>query len=594
LKQLANVPTYIDDPLTWSTISTWLDNCSSTAEGTGQAGYVLRGTKAYDPEIWLGYSKEHHPVHHKCHTAIMEKILPSRLIDVAEHEESIRIVDTKDLTNSNDIQYATLSHCWGPPDLLPTRTLKANVESKPYDISFDTVSKTFQHAITATRKLGMRYLWIDSLCIVQDDASDWNRESKIMGNIYANGHINIVASDAADSSVGLFFNRPQPNDFGFRTAVSSIDQARIRHEATEHTHPQGLPLLPVYSISNPISDIRASATQDLDAIFTCAVSMSNSSRLTSKRAWCFQETFLAPRSLFFTQQQVYFECRHLRASQSVPTGFSHGDDEGSRFDVSRETQHLRQLVEWYGIVQEYSRRDLTYWRDRLPALSGIARAMYHKNPDVADRKYTGKARQEGPNYLAGLWNSYELEKQLYWFRASNPEARPQPLHMPSWSWASARGDISLIQGWHAMSGITLHVIRADIESETDDEFGVCRGGRLEVGCRGPFAAEVREDGEFRYLRINGAEYKEVRVYLDEPLGRPDVFGVHGIYEDEPTGPVQDAGLLLQPVEGSKDTYRRVGIFIVHEKDWRVNSFEWGCKLKNLILPTNSDVRICIV
>lgn len=291
---------------------------------------------------------------------------------------------------------------------------------------------------------------------------------------------------------------------------------------------------------------------------------------------------------------MYWECRHVRASESIPEGFSCDGEAGSRIDLASEGEHLRQLLEWFQIVQEYSSRDLTYWRDRLPALSGIARAMYHKTPGIANREYSGKVRMDGPNYLAGLWNSHDLEKQLFWYRASNPEAPSGPPNAPTWSWVSVKGMISLIQGWHAMSMRTLRVISADVDLVTGDEFGTCRGGRLEVSCRGTFMAMVVQSGESNWLCVDGTEYKELKVYLDQPLECLDVFGVHGIYEDEPTGPVQDAGLLLQPVEEGKDTYRRVGIFVVNEKDWRVNNFEWGCTLKNRILPTNSDIRIWIV
>ncbi|KAH6706503.1 heterokaryon incompatibility protein-domain-containing protein [Leptodontidium sp. MPI-SDFR-AT-0119] len=594
-KQLAPVPMYTDDPSTWNTILTWLDDCTTTLRGAGQAARVLHSGEEYDPETWRGYFKEHHPYHHNCHKACMEKILPSHLIDVAEHEVDIRIVQTEISAIDNEVRYAALSHCWGSSELMPIRTLKANVQNTPYDITYESLSKTFKDAVTITRKLGLRYVWIDSLCIVQDDVDDWNRESKKMGNIYANCYVNIVASDAADSSVGCFFHRSLSNDTGFRIAVTSSDQAHFRDQATQHTHPSGLPFLPEIQIRTPVSDIRASNGQDLKAIFTCGVSISSPSRLTSQRAWCFQETFLAPRSIFFGRDQVYWECRYVRASESIPEGFSCAGEAGSRFDLEREEGHLRQLLEWFKIVQEYSSRNLTYWYDRLPALSGIARAMYHKTPDIANREYSGKRRKDGPDYLAGLWNSHDLEKQLYWYRASNPEAAPSgPPNAPTWSWASVKGQISLIQGWHAMSLRTLHVISADIELATDDEFGSCRGGRLEVSCRGPFTATIVQSGELNWLRVGGTEYKELKVYLDEPLKSLDVFGVHGIYEDDPTGPVQDAGLLLQQMEEGKDTYRRVGIFVVNERDWRVNNFEWGCTLKNRILPTNSDIRIWIV
>ena len=283
-KQLDPVPIYTDDPSTWNTILTWLDDCTTTLQSAGQAARVLHSGKEYDPETWQGYSKEHHPNHHQCHTVCMEKVLPSRLVDVAEHEEDIRIVETEISANDRELRYAALSHCWGPPELMPIRTLKVNVQNTPYDIAYRSLSKTFKDAVTATRKLGLRYIWIDSLCIVQDDVDDWNRESKIMGNIYANCFVNIVASDAANSSVGCFFHRSLSNDMGFRIAVTSSDQADIRSQATQHTHPLGLPLLPVYQLEIPVSEIRASNKQNLNVIFTCAVSMSSPLRLTSRRA----------------------------------------------------------------------------------------------------------------------------------------------------------------------------------------------------------------------------------------------------------------------------------------------------------------------
>ncbi|KAG4433858.1 hypothetical protein IFR05_010644 [Cadophora sp. M221] len=563
-KQLAPVPMYTDDPSTWNTILTWLDDCTTTHRDDGQVARVLNYGDEYDPETWRGYFKETHSDHHKCHTACMEKVLPSRLIDVLEHEADIRIVETEISAIDKDVRYAALSHCWGPPELMPIRTLKANVQITPYDIAYESLSKTFKDAVTITRKLGLRYIWIDSLCIVQDDVCDWNRESEIMGNIYANCRVNIVASDAADSSVGCFFDRSLSNDMGFRIAVTNSEQADFRNRATQHTHPSGLPFLPGIS------------------------------RLSLHAEWCFQETFLAPRSIFFGRDQVYWECRYVRASESIPAGVSCANEAGSRFDLAREENHLRQLMEWFQIVQVYSTRNLTYWHDRLPALSGIARAMYHKTPAIANREDSEKKRRDGPNYLAGLWNSHDLEQQLYWYRASNPEAPSGPPNAPTWSWASVKGQISLIQGWHAMSLRTLQVISADIELATDDEFGSCRGGRLEVNCRGLFMATVVQSGEDNWLHVDDTEYKELKVYLDEPLKSLDVLGVHGIYEDEPTGPVQDAGLLLQRTEEGKDTYRRVGIFVVHQRDWRVNNFEWGCTLKNRILPTNSHIRIWIV
>jgi hypothetical protein len=127
------------------------------------------------------------------------------LIDLGqpENSEAPRLLETLGLR----APYAALSHCWGPPEKRPLITTKGNLSQ--HRVQIDHFPKTFQDAFVITRALGLQYIWIDSLCIVQDDEEDWKRESKVMGRIYQRAQVTIAASDANDSTEGLFFARPQ-------------------------------------------------------------------------------------------------------------------------------------------------------------------------------------------------------------------------------------------------------------------------------------------------------------------------------------------------------------------------------------------------
>ncbi len=119
------------------------------------------------------------------------------------HEPSFNAIDVR--VRDPSVSYLTLSHCWG--SFMPKRLLKSTLEPMKRSIRFDELSKTFQDALAVTRQLGMRYIWIDSLCIIQDSDEDWRRESAQMGHIYASSHCNLAATSAADGSEGLFFDR---------------------------------------------------------------------------------------------------------------------------------------------------------------------------------------------------------------------------------------------------------------------------------------------------------------------------------------------------------------------------------------------------
>ena len=173
-----------------------------------------------------------------------------------------------------------LSHCWGKSR--HTKTTTDTLELYRSAIPFASLSQTFKDAVLVTRKLGVRYLWIDSLCIVQDSKSDWEAEAAQMGSIYLNSLLTIAATDAMDG------------DYGF---------------LSPRTPPCPLPYHLDHAVSVSMSgNIWVAAWVTL---FDDAVDQSP----LSQRGWVTQERLLPPRILHFTNSQIMWECRSQTESE---------------------------------------------------------------------------------------------------------------------------------------------------------------------------------------------------------------------------------------------------------------------------------------
>ena len=110
-----------------------------------------------------------------------EPALPNRVLDLGqEPTQTIKLLET----NFRRGHYCALSHCWGPPEKHPIQTTSNTLKDHLEGIEFKVLPRTFQDAVTVTRAIGVRYLWIDCLCIVQDDKNDWKKEAAMMGSIY--------------------------------------------------------------------------------------------------------------------------------------------------------------------------------------------------------------------------------------------------------------------------------------------------------------------------------------------------------------------------------------------------------------------------
>lgn len=294
-------------------------------------------------------------------------------------------------------KYVCLSHCWGPPEKRPIITTSNTISAFQGGISYDRLSKTFQHAVDICRRLDVNYIWIDSLCIIQDSAEDWREESVKMGSIYQNATFTIAASKSEDGNKGCY---------------SSIDEAATCSELIPDT--DGVRVRPSKEHGFPSSfHARVTHIEDELPLLT--------------RGWVYQEMRLSRRILHFCHGEVVWQCRQLTGE--VSTGYHTENAPRNPMDaVPRSISGS--TMDWQGVVYNYSSLLLTYPTDRLPALAAIA-------------EQTIKLRDPADRYLAGLWEK-SLLLDLQWFRSDRnvdggghyKGKRIALKGIPSWSWAS--------------------------------------------------------------------------------------------------------------------------------------------------------------
>lgn len=319
----------------------------------------------------------------------------------------------KETTASDQGQYMSLSHCWGKEQIITTTT--STLSDRKAGIKLPELSKTFRHAVTITRGLGIRYLWIDSLCIIQDSRQDWEIESAQMASIYTNSLLNLAATHSSNGKGGCFAERWSLDSLS-QVELNVGDDIVIEHVA----HDQ----------------------------FTRMMDYENTMEHTSpllSRGWVFQERLLARRTLHFHAEELIWECASgLSCECSRLEGHRWGDPDGLLQVVagSRESKleqlkmmytsilsptatEAKILDVWLELVTEYCSLKLTKQMDRLPALSGLA---------------TRVASRLSSEYLAGVW-SQDLPRALCWrkeleYKNEYPSFRDPNVGIVSWSWAS--------------------------------------------------------------------------------------------------------------------------------------------------------------
>ncbi|KAL5328068.1 hypothetical protein ACEPPN_005776 [Leptodophora sp. 'Broadleaf-Isolate-01'] len=436
-------------------------------------------------------------------------------------------------TALGEAKYATLSHCWGTLKL--TTLKKENISAFQHQIPDSALSQTFRDAIDITRYLSLRYLWIDSLCIVQDDAEDWATESSLMSDVYSGSHINLAASGAKDGSVGCFFTRTDPSPVFIRTI----------EDPNKHSFFNG----PAYII-HP-SDLVSSL---VDAPL-------------SSRAWSMQERFLPSRTIYFTRKEIFWECCERFACQSDPcspylrsafSNFLLGD---------RLRKENLSMKAWAQLVQRYSTCKLTKQTDRLVAISGIARAFERQLKDF---------------YLCGLWRN-NLEMQLCWGVAWGTEPPVETVSdsyvAPSWSWASCGTAVDYFDQRTTRYYLYAEtkIVDFDICYATADVFGQVLSASLYISCIGFTRVNITYGGtafDFGARRIANVlihfDWKPKPTIVEgNPFEGEHVYILPLVIESQQA---THNGLILLPTGRKSGQYRRVGEF-------RVTSEEWGALLQ---------------
>jgi hypothetical protein len=388
---------------------------------------------------------------------------------------------------------------------------RESVEDLQEGLAISFLPKTFQDAVKITQKLGIKYLWIDCLCIIQDDPEDWEAEAASMPYIYRNSYVTISASASTDSYYGCFPKRSMDSYVspGTRSLGYDIPRevSRAHSLAYEHSSNPGKlsrlyffeEWLPGSSIHTPQRASIGSFGKRFDPI---------ASEPLSSRGWTLQERVLSPRIIHYATDQLYFECEsgmksednfnftdiffsldRLIATQCIPLQ-EHGipSSGGVSFIVGRNARGFGRRWEggWISLVENYSRRKLMVEQDKLPAIAGLASVII---------------AETGDKYFAGLWAAHIYE-DLCWRvycreeyfdpykngtsapkkgKTIDSATKPREYRAPSWSWASLDAPIKYIP--LSYSKLTASVTGiSTIPAREDDlnRVGRLKGGKIDI------------------------------------------------------------------------------------------------------------------
>ncbi|KAI2471713.1 heterokaryon incompatibility protein-domain-containing protein [Annulohypoxylon bovei var. microspora] len=382
--------------------------------------------------------------------------MPKRLVNVDSSNGDMIFLE-QDIAERSS--YIALSHCWQFSQ--PLKMTNDRLNRMGTSIHLDELSPTLRDAVRVARWLGIQYLWIDSLCIIQDDRKDWEEQSVQMGNIYRQSYFTIAAH--------VDVNNP------FLAQGCFLERKHFRELA--HQDDSGLSCSTL---------VRGDFTHDEEPV---------SSFTLTGRGWCYQERLLASRIIHFRPGEISFECFSGTTCEceallpqgrlpwgrnpykTVKEGFSEYATivepyEGSSSDMDDSLNPRKAWIAWRDIVSNYATTDFTFKTDRLPALASVASRM---------------PKRAFGSYLAGLWTG-ELISELLWRRSFNVRRfRNKPYVAPSFSWASGSGPLTwwspCQQPGESDLLVLAKILEADCELETSEAFGQVRDGSIRLSGR---------------------------------------------------------------------------------------------------------------
>ncbi|KAF5019376.1 hypothetical protein F66182_8626 [Fusarium sp. NRRL 66182] len=474
--------------------------------------------------------------------------LPTRVVYIGTLEDKALRLYIPDADQKDD--YIALSYCWGrdDPELKMTA---ANINDLLKSVPFNTLSKTVQDAVTFTRRLGVRYLWVDALCVIQDEAlgetqtTDCQRETARLNQYYQKALCVLAASGSYDSSEGLFLSS---DDLLYPTYISMQNGSNPDDEPTSQTW--------VPHVLSP-SDLMSRAP-----LFS--------------NGWAVQTRLLSPRIIHFTRRCVIWECAELKASECSPKqNIERNDKERDFVGSLRELMMKRDSRElertWLGFCEVYANARFTKLSDRLPALSGVARSI---------QAYTGL------RYHAGLWEG-SITRLLPWFvwrdRSGKLDTKSVVGPSPSWSWASSRGAMGFLETdaalWnHAEFSLDqdLLVHNVNVRHTGRDTDGPVSDGVLTISGQ---VGVVDLAGQFHQQHSPGANflYKPGDIYTglfwDADADESEILCKHlclrlgFLIPPDETDYSSIVVLVLSPNDIASSEHRRVAFGVINRTAW---------------------------
>ncbi|KAL9109390.1 MAG: hypothetical protein Q9227_005897 [Pyrenula ochraceoflavens] len=337
--------------------------------------------------------------------------LPRRVLDLGESsalDSDLKLWEPE----GEPGPYVTLSHCWG--GRLAFRTTVRNLPKMLKGIAFFDLPQTFQDAVKVSRGLGFHYLWIDALCILQKDddedpeavanlyaEEDWNVEAHNMANIYRHASLNISALTGRHGQDGFL---------GHRKALRSVSLGSQNDDDT------------MFLQQKPCSFTRAMTDRRLPL---------------NRRAWVLPERVLSGSVLHFGSDQMYWECRTLCSAEDgfripadlVMKGMSSIFSEASTFNG---------IYMWHKLIEDYTRRSLTFRKDIFIALSGLSDFLRLNTELPSDDNFKGMWQHHLPSLLWVTSRRQSIASnrpQLYASPALEHDYRNLRALCPTWSWA---------------------------------------------------------------------------------------------------------------------------------------------------------------
>ncbi|KAF9696992.1 hypothetical protein EKO04_004762 [Ascochyta lentis] len=370
-------------------------------------------------KAWLNECSEKHT---RCR-GVSPSVLPTRVL-LIEGPENVRLV----CSQGDTAPHACLSHCWGARP--PLQTTISTYTQYQIGIPLAELPPTFKDAISFTYRLGIKYLWIDSLCILQDSLDDWLHEGSKMSRIYQNAHVTLAAVLSADSSGGLFVSSDPCHLSQDLLTINDDGMSFGMHHREPLSH---------RAYSRPLDH----------------------------RGWVFQERLLSPRFVVFERQEIWWECHEMVRCECSGIGLDTDYFSGRLIlagECLRTSTHISDIqLAWEQLVEEYSGKFLAKPGDILPALQGLAKIV---PPIMRD-------------YLAGHWSNTFIHS-LSWitcFRNQGTKTLEQ-WRAPTWSWASLPGRVRWGFRGNDLNHGLCTVVSVQTVPKGDDPTGQLVSGKL--------------------------------------------------------------------------------------------------------------------